>query len=442
MIISLRFRYTLLILAFLVTDRAFTEFVFVNEDDGVLNRYNYVLVALSLYTIGRNYRYLKGLMRGWLWVLLAGLLALALESFAGWGSWLVYPHVFSKYTALLPIFAVYAYYARHGLPPLELLMRLLLLGLLTNLLVYHPEALSLSAFLDNERGFGSTSAMLVLLPTLYYLNEYLTRGGLLRLLVFFLGLGLIGFLQHRSVWLALGLALPLNGLLLALGRVEGARLTSSRLLPIVLIPLLLVISGGLAVLSDPQVRQKLDASVQDILHPDKQGTGSWRLRQYESYEPFLREYPVAGMRLKGFELPIQFYAPDSDQPVWPDWTGHHFHSFYVDRLFYFGGLGVLLVLLVPVLQLGRRLRQPVPLAPAAATLAVFALSMLVYGISYDWPPFFYAMLGLALAAAAPVWVPRPTLPAPAAFPRPVLSPLALLSTTDHATAAAASDSGH
>ncbi|GAA3995395.1 hypothetical protein GCM10022408_02310 [Hymenobacter fastidiosus] len=438
MIISLRFRYTLLILAFLVTDRAFTEFVFVNEDDAVLNRYNYVLVALSLYVILRNYRYLSAIMQGWFWVIMAGLVLLALESYAGWGAWMIYPHVFSKLTILLPVFAVGAYYSRHGLPPLETLMRLLLLGLLANLLFFHPEALSLSAFLDNERGFGSTSAMLVLLPTLYYLNEYFARGGLLRLLVFFLGVGMIVFLQHRSVWLALGLALPLNAVLLALGRVEGTRLSPNRLLPLALIPLALLISGGLAVLSNPQVLQKLGDSMQDIIHPDKQGTGSWRLRQFEAYEPFLYKYPVAGMRLKGFELPIQFYAPDSNLPVWPNWTGHHFHSFYVDRIFYFGLIGVGLVLVVPVLLLGHRLLQPVPLAPAATAFALFSLGMLVYGISYDWPPCFYAILGLTLAAASPVLI-RSSPPAALPISLPLAS-FAPFSPTSHATASAP-DSG-
>ncbi|UOQ76606.1 hypothetical protein MUN84_19065 [Hymenobacter sp. 5516J-16] len=82
----------------------------------------------------------------------------------------------------------------------------------------------MSAFLENERGFDVTSAFLLLLPALYYFNQYLSRGGLPQLVVFFVLLALIVFLQHRTVWLTTALALVLNVLLVLTGRVEGCAL--------------------------------------------------------------------------------------------------------------------------------------------------------------------------------------------------------------------------
>ncbi|MBT9393578.1 O-antigen ligase family protein [Hymenobacter sp. NST-14] len=399
--ISLRFRHALPLLLLLFTDRAFNEFLFADEEDPVLGLYNYALLGLALLLIAGYFRYLNAPLRRWLLVLGVALGALALESYNGWGSPMVYPHVFAKLTILLPAFGLFAYYRRHELPA-GLLMALVLAGLLLNLALYHPDALSLSAFLENERGFQVTSALLLLFVGLYYFNQYLRWGGLVRLGVFFLIMGLIVFLQHRTVWLAAGLALVLNGLLIAFGRVEGVRFTAPRLVPMLLLPLVVGGLGGVAtVLDNPQVLRRLEESVGDIQNADKQGTGSWRLHQLEAYQPFVEENPLLGLRLAGFELPIQFYGED-DQPLWQDRTGHHFHSFYLDRLFYFGILGLLLVVAVPIGQLIRRVRQPVPLSPTAAALVCFTGCTLLYGFSYDWPPFLYAVLGLTLAQAAPL----------------------------------------
>ncbi|RSK48992.1 O-antigen ligase family protein [Hymenobacter rigui] len=399
--ISFRFRHVLPLLLVLLTDRAFTEFVIKEDDDPALGLYNYAITGLSLLLIALYFRYLSPIMRKWLLVVLAATGALALESYNGWGTPFVYPHVFAKLMAILPVFAMYAYYRRHPLP-MGLLMFLVLTGLALSMALYHPDALSLTAFLETERGFNVTSAFLLMLPALYYFNQYVTQGGLLRLALFFIILALIVFLQHRTVWLTMTLALVVNGLFIALGRVEGARVHLNRMLPILVMPLLAGLLGGTAlVLDNPQVLRKLETNVEDITHADKQGTGSWRLKQWEAYESFVQEHPVVGMRLEGFELPMQFYG-DGDHPVWADRTGHHFHSFYLDRLFYFGILGVLLVMLLPLWQLVKRAFQPVPFSAATATLLSFTSTALLYGVSYDWPPYLYGLIGITMAVAAPL----------------------------------------
>ena len=96
-------------------------------------------------------------MRKWMWVVLAAIGGLMLESYADQGSWMAYPHVFSKLFVLLIVFGVYAFHRRFGLPSMGQLIGALTFVLVANLLVFHRDSLSLSAFAENERGFGSSS---------------------------------------------------------------------------------------------------------------------------------------------------------------------------------------------------------------------------------------------------------------------------------------------
>ena len=109
---------------------------------------------------------------------------------------------------------------------------------------------------------------------------------------------------------------------------------------------------------------------------------------------------------------MQLYDEAGDQ-VWANYTGHHFHSFYLDRLFYFGGLGVLLVVLVPLLRLLRTLWRAGPLSAELVAVLSFVATFFVFGISYDWPGYLYGVLGLLLATVSFQAVPVPPRVRPA-----------------------------
>ena len=106
---------------------------------------------------------------------------------------------------------------------------------------------------------------------------------------------------------------------------------------------------------------------------------------------------------------MQFYDPSSDQPMWPDYTGHHFHNFYLDRAFYFGILGILLVLLVPIIRVVQRVLQPGPMRADTAALIAYFGCLLVFSASYDWSTYHFALLGLLLAA---IGEPEPVIASP------------------------------
>ena len=413
--IRLHFLLILPMLAVLATNAAFWEFIYgpqIDQEPNGIKLYTYGLFAASFGAMVLYGRYMERSIRWWMWAVLAAIGGLMLESYANQGSWVAYPHVFSKLFVLLIMFGVYAFHRRFGLPSMGQLLGVLAFVLLANLVVFHRDSLSFAAFAENERGFGSSSAYLFVPVALYCLNRYLTHGGVAVLVGFFFCLPLILFLQHRSVWIATAVALPLD--LLLLRRAPGARFSFAKLIMLVVVPGILGSLGATAlVLNNPDVVNRLQTSVDDLANADKQGTGSWRLKQLESYLPLVQERPLAGWRLEGFEVPMQFYDPSSDQPMWADRTGHHFHDFYLDRAFYFGILGILLVVLMPLVRIGQRLWQRGPLRPDTALLIAYFGCLLVFSASYDWSTYHFGLLGLLLAALAEP-EPRPAPAAPAA----------------------------
>jgi hypothetical protein len=418
--INLRFILILPLLAVLATNAAFWEFIYgpqVDQEPEGVKLYTYALFALSVASIVLYGRYMEPLIRKWMYVVLACIGGLMLESYADQGSWMAYPHVFSKLFVLLIMFGIYAFHRRFGLPSMSQLIGALVFVLLANLLVFHRDSLSLSAFAENERGFGSAAAYLFVPVTLYCLNRYLTHGNILMLLSFFVCLPLIIFLQHRSVWIATAIAVPLDLLLLA--RTPGAKFSFTKVVMLVGLPAILGSLGvTMVVLNNPEVVTRMQKNVEDMANADKQGTGSWRLKQIESYMPLVYDRPVAGWRLEGFEVPMQFYDPSNDQPMWADHTGHHFHNFYLDRAYYFGVIGIFMVLLVPLIRVGQRVFQRGPMRADTAALIAYFGCLLVFGASYDWSTYHFGLLGLLLAAVA-----EPE-PAPLAQPLPAYQPAA------------------
>jgi len=400
--IRLHFLLIVPLLAVLATNAAFWEFIYgpmIDQEPEGIKLYTYGLFAAFTACLVLYGRGMEPIIRTWMWVVLAVIGGLMLESYANQGSWLAYPHVFSKLFMLLILLGTYAFYRRFGLPSLGQVVSVLVLVLITNLLVFHRDSLSLSAFAENERGFSSSSAYLFVPVALFCLNRYLARGGMLLLLGFFMSLVFILFLQHRSVWIATAIAVPID--LLLLRRSASVRFTFNKVLLLVALPAVLGSLGvGAIVLNNPEVIIRMQTNVEDMANADKQGTGSWRLKQLESYLPLVYERPIAGWRLEGFEVPMQFYDPSNNQPMWADRTGHHFHNFYLDRAFYFGILGILLVLLVPVIRVVQRIWQPGPLRADTALWMAYFICLLVFSTSYDWSTYHFAFLGLMLAAIA------------------------------------------
>lgn len=388
--ISLRFIFLAGILVMLLPNSLIYE-LFGMEEEMVNKISNIIFVVYVLFTfLYRNK--IEGNFLKWLYyILLIALVALSLESYAKYNSFFRYPHVFSKITDLFTLFFIYLFYKKFGKIYLKDISYLIFILFLVNIFFVNRDYLSFSAFAAHERGISATVVYLLLIPCLYFFNAYLTKEKYLDLVLFLVVLGFIIFFQHRTLWVTSAILLFLNMLFFYK---TGKRLNLRLALPFFTIVSIAFLMGYMVVISNEKVVEQINDNIEDILNPTTRGTAGWRFRQYASYWPFVSDNIVLGMRFEGFELPIQFYNEEAGEPVFPEGHGHHFHSFYLDKLFYFGLFG-LLFLLAPVVYLIARAFRKKNLDPDELALTVFTFSGFIYALSYDWPGFFLGIVGFA-----------------------------------------------
>ncbi len=337
-------------------------------------------------------------VRGWVILGYLYLFILVIESFLGYNSFFIYPHVFSKVMDMFVLFAVYGLFSSPRDKQLKYFAYLITAVFFIHMAVLKRDALNFGAFMSTERAIIAPSTYLILLPCLYFFNRYIFKERFLDLAMFFVMLGFILFLQHRTVWVAAAMSLTINIFLIKFRSAASPSVTSVMIL--VLVPVILGIAAFTFIfLDNPEVVEQFVARFSDITNPDAEGsTSSWRLQQFESYLPFIENHPIFGMRFEGFELPIQFFHEEAGTPLFADGSGHHFHSFYVDKMFYFGIIGLIL-LIVPSFYTIYRFFIKSDLNAEEITLFLYAISGIFYGLSYDWPFFYFGVVGLAMAFA-------------------------------------------
>ncbi|MCF6169275.1 O-antigen ligase family protein [Lutibacter sp.] len=229
-------------------------------------------------------------------------------------------------------------------------MNFIFYGILIKILI-NPSIVSLGAFVSHVRLIPSESVFLLLLPALYFFNNYILEYKKLALLKFIILIFLIIYFQHRSVWTASFAAFALNLFIL----IRQNALNFKKVLPYILIfSFTFLVIFSLVATKSPEVVKKINQDVNNILNPQEDSTGSWRIMQFEAYWPFVTKHIVEGMRLKGFELPVQFFSSENGSQLFKSNTGHHFHSYYIDTLFYFGLIVLivtLIVILIPIIKI-------------------------------------------------------------------------------------------
>ncbi len=131
-------------------------------------------------------------------------------------------------------------------------------------------------------------------------------------------------------------------------------------------------------------------SINGILDPKEDNTGSWRLEQSEHYMALVPERPILGWRYEGYDRGEVMRHED-----FPD-KGTIIHSQYVDQLYNYGAVGLAINLLLIlgtlyVLYSGKRSYSIEQLV-----LFGFLAGGLVYGISYQLPVYYWGLLGLGM----------------------------------------------
>lgn len=388
--LSLKFIYLIPLFLILSTDTMFLQM-------GV-NTYKPVAVLFTLLP----FLFLKEFspfMRNWFYLYVAYFVFLCLESFYDYNTPLKYLHVSSKIMICFSIFGVYGFYKRFGhQTTIKGLIFFILLGFALNAILINSRSFSLGAFLANDRGLASESVYLLIIPLLYNLNSFMKTNNLINMLSFFMLFGIIMFLQHRTVWISMGFALVVNFIFLV--RTDIRPQPTSFVLAGTFIAIVGV-SVVSFVLSDDKVAERIQVSIDQIMNPtgnekaDRVSTSEWRMMQFEGYWPYVEENYLLGMRMQGYELPVQFYDQNGLNPF-EDNTGHHFHSFYLDRLFYFGLIGLLMLIIPPFIYVFFCVSKLKTLSNEQLVLLSCISTALLFGLSYNWPEYFYGLLGYSI----------------------------------------------
>lgn len=386
--------YFLVFIIILFTDRLLLDFFLDPEQPSAGTRD--LLTGLSLlFSLFLLFRLKNATLKLWLFLCFLYIGFLFLESYFHYRTFFVYPHVFSKITEVFLLPFAYIFFLNKGKKYVKNMAYFIAIIFIVHIIFLKPEVFSITSFLITHRGVPASSVLLLIIPALYFFNQYMTNNKMLTLLALLVILFLILFLQHRSVWIATVTAFILN--IILVNRKASFKIKNSSIAFIFLVPAVIaLIFSSLILTKNPEVIEKFKDRVEDIQKIDEQGTGSWRLKQAESYWPFIKNHLLFGMRFKGYELPIQFYEESSGDIYFEDKTGHHFHSFYIDALFYLGLIGLLLKIypFFHVIRLGFKSKA---LTIPQLTLISFSGCNIIYGLAYDFPMMLFGFVGIALA---------------------------------------------
>lgn len=394
--INLNFLYLAPIILVFFSDNLFYLSVF-GEGNGETDKLlTNLITGISFLTPLLLFKTMNPSIRTWYFIVCGVFMLLIMESYYTYDTPFKYPHVFSKITKFYIIFFIYTFYKKFDKFRLDYVVYAIIIAFVLNVTLVNREALSLSSFSKHERGLWAESVYFLLIPCLYFFNKYLLRKKQFYLLLFFVFLGFIVFFQHRTVWMCTLLALTAN--LLLVNWRSDARFNLNSLIPIVFYSTV----GAIIILSfvfaaKPEIVEKLVENIEDIQNYKSQGTGEWRYRQYLSYEPFIEDNLLIGMRFQGFELPIQFYEQwdeNTERPYFDDNTGHHIHSNYIDTLFYFGIAGLFIFYIPAFFYFFFQIRNKKILNIDQVVLISFCTTIFAYSYSYTWPFWSYTVVGM------------------------------------------------
>ncbi|MDO6388880.1 O-antigen ligase family protein [Pontibacter sp. BT731] len=379
----------------LIMDNAFTELAFPHNLEAQGNMLNLLLKGMAAVSFGYSAFYFKRMspvMRVAYVLTTLYVFAMVFESYYFYGTPMVYPHVFQKLFLFYFIFFVYTFYKGNFHLKFSHVVWFILGGFWVSVIVVHPDKLSLGAFTSHERGVYASSVYMLVIPFMYFLSKYIFHGKLMSLFMAFFILVSIVFFQHRTVWISTAIILIIYYLLIRFK--SGLSINfAAKFMPIGIVLLIAGITSSAFLFStNPEIITKIQDSFSDIENFDSQGTGGWRYIQWMSYLPFIQDNWLVGMRFEGFELPIQFWRDDTNEPVFDDGQGHHFHSFYVDILFYTGFVGLAIYCIMPIYAIVKGLRSKA-MTVNQIILIAFISTGFAYGFSYVLPVFYYAILG-------------------------------------------------
>jgi len=241
-------------------------------------------------------------------------------------------------------------------------------------------------FSGDSRIIHARSIFMMIVPLIFFLNQYLKLGKTKYLAAFLFCFVVILIHQHRSVWasalFALGayLFMAIRNNIIPMGKV--ARLALGSILALALVTF--VVSQVF-----PTMLPFLGERFSEIFDPAREdGTGKFRADQRATYFPMALERPFFGWTFEGFEMK----NPLVDW--WPAKSGQHFHEGYMEMIFYHGFFGLFLKYSY-VIYLGYKAFSK-KLSQESVVLIAFSLAGLLFSFSYVLPLIYWGHVGMCL----------------------------------------------
>jgi hypothetical protein len=241
-------------------------------------------------------------------------------------------------------------------------------------------------FSGDSRIIHASHILMMIIPLLWYLNQYITTKKPWLLLPLVFCIAVIVIHQHRSVWSSSMVAVFFYFLSRVRAGWKDMRFAGQLALGAVALAFLAffflanLFPGFLDFLGD---------RFSDILNPGRDGsTGTFRIAQREVYFQLFLRHPLFGWTFEGFSLP----NPLVDW--WPANSGQHFHDGYMEMLFYHGIAGLLFKYAILVYLLFKAFSRH--LSANSIILIAFSVSGLLFSFNYVLPLIFWGHVGMCL----------------------------------------------
>ncbi|MEZ0486588.1 O-antigen ligase family protein [Fibrella aquatica] len=241
---------------------------------------------------------------------------------------------------------------------------------------------------SESRTTSAYEAFYVMLPLLFFLMQYLQKHRIVDLMGFLGSFGLIVFLLHRSVISSAVFGVAIVAGLSIMGKLPGSRLPIGRTASTLFVLALLTIPF-LTALSPKRVDAFLE-NIGGIAKPTEDNTGNWRYEQTLYYWSQIPDRPWLGWRYEGYDRGEIMANEDFPE------KGTIIHSQYIDMLYNYGILGLLLNLFVILSTLWMMYFRNRQFTFEQTVLFAFIASGLLFGVSYQLPIYYWGFVGLGL----------------------------------------------
>lgn len=320
------------------------------------------------------------------WLLLVGIILLVLESKYEYGQW-VYSYFVIKRFAYCGL-ALSAYYVMGRVGEVKLAYAVYAIFgfyFINQILLGQIFEYSLSSDTRTTTAFES---LYLVIPFLYFLVRYLKEHRLGQLAAALSTLVFIVFLLHRSV---ISAAVGAAGLVLGLavlGKLPGNRLPLGR--TAVVLALLAGLTGPLLGMLPEKKMASFMESMNGLVDPKEDNTGSWRVEQSEFYLKLIPERPLLGWRYTGYDRGEVMENEDFPE------KGTIIHSQYIDQLYNYGAVGLGITLLISLGTLATMYRRNRTFTTEHLVLFGFIASGLVFSVSYQLPVYYWGFVGVGM----------------------------------------------